>query len=191
MIDDGRTARTIESRNRLIEANLALLQERADIPSPEEVAERAGLSRRTLFRLFPDLKSLQDATREHTQAVVAERYPPPTPEDTTLAERITALVDHRSLVYEFIGPLQRLAQRYRLDSAETDADLRQTRRAFRQHLETLFKEDIDRKDQARWHALEVLTSWQVWMVLRQEQGLSVKASKRVLGLQLQGLFDLG
>ena len=61
---DGRQSRTARSRLAICEACLDLVQEGALQPSAEEIAERAGLSRRSIFNHLADLAELYDAVAE-------------------------------------------------------------------------------------------------------------------------------
>ena len=54
-------------------------REEGNVPSAEEVAIRAGLSRRTVFRLFEDMESLHIAACDHQRAEVLARFPAPLP----------------------------------------------------------------------------------------------------------------
>ena len=58
---DGRQSRTARSRLAICEACLDLVQEGALQPSADQIAERAGLSRRSIFNHFADLAELYDA----------------------------------------------------------------------------------------------------------------------------------
>jgi hypothetical protein len=67
---DGRRARSARSREAAADAILDLLDEGlTELPGAAEVAERSGLSTRTVFRLFDDLESLYAA------AVMRQRPP--------------------------------------------------------------------------------------------------------------------
>ena len=59
---DGRALRTQRTRELLVGANLALLEEGELRASAQRVAERAGVSVRTLFLHFADMEELFAAT---------------------------------------------------------------------------------------------------------------------------------
>ena len=61
---DGRQSRTARSRLAICEACLDLVQEGVLQPSADEIAQRAGLSRRSIFNHFADLAELYDAVVE-------------------------------------------------------------------------------------------------------------------------------
>ena len=61
---DGRLSRTVRSRLAICEACLDLVQAGVLQPSADQIAERAGLSRRSIFNHFGDLAELYDAVVE-------------------------------------------------------------------------------------------------------------------------------
>ena len=86
---DGRRARTVASRARILEAMIDLLQEGETQPSAEAVAAKAGVGVRTVFRLFSDV----DGLYRGLQRTMAERLAPILAEPVTgaLAERLDLL----------------------------------------------------------------------------------------------------
>ena len=55
---DGRRRRSLDSRARIVEAMLELARQTGSAPSAEQVAQRAGVGLRTVFRHFQDMESL-------------------------------------------------------------------------------------------------------------------------------------
>ncbi len=55
---DGRVQRSVRSRERILEALVELVQEGELQPTGEQVATRAGVGLRTVFRHFEDMESL-------------------------------------------------------------------------------------------------------------------------------------
>ena len=58
---DGRLGRTLRSRQAICDACLDLVEEGVLQPSADQVAQRAGVSRRSIFNHFSDLTALYDA----------------------------------------------------------------------------------------------------------------------------------
>ncbi len=187
---DGRRLRAQRNRQAVLDALVALIRERDTTPTPEEIAAHAGISRRTLFRLFADLDALHIAMNEYMRTMVLERFPPPLPSDEPLPQRLDALLQHRAGVYEFIMPFRRQAQYHRHTVALVHQTLQEDRNQLRFHLEMLFADDIPAGDTALWNLLEVMTSWQTWHTLRREQGCSVETAKTVIQRALYSQFSL-
>ena len=55
---DGRRRRSVRSRQRIVEALLGLIRDGEMHPSAAQVAQKAGVSLRTVFRHFEDMESL-------------------------------------------------------------------------------------------------------------------------------------
>ena len=58
---DGRRARRHRSRDLAVDALLDLLNEGVVRPTAQQVAERSGVSLRSIFRIFDDVESLNAA----------------------------------------------------------------------------------------------------------------------------------
>ena len=68
---DGRTARARRTREAIVDATLALLDAGNLRPSADEIAERAGVSPRSIFQHFGDRETLQRAVgARQTERVV-------------------------------------------------------------------------------------------------------------------------
>lgn len=170
---------------------LELVRETGDVPSPEAVAERAQVSRRSVFRLFRDIDTLIAAATALQRAEVMRRFAPPPGPKGDLEDRVAAVVNHRAALYEFIMPLRRVAERRRHDRPLLDRNLRQTAKTLRLHLELLFHDGLPTDAGGRadvLDALELASSWSAWRTLRDDQGLSVTAAKRVVARLLGGLL---
>ena len=177
---DGRHQRAEKNREAIVIAMVGLIRETGEVPAPEVIAERAGVSRRTVFRLFADLEGLRAAVTSHLRQQVVTRFPAPIPSGQGVREEVAALVDHRAKVYEFITPYRRLADLLQRSQPAVAAGLAEGRKALRMHLEWLLGEHIEPDDKERWHALELVTSWPTWRALREDQHCSVSMAKRIL-----------
>ncbi|MEM9488658.1 MAG: TetR family transcriptional regulator [Myxococcota bacterium] len=168
------------------------MRETGDLPSPEQVAERAGVSRRSVFRHFNDMSALAQEAMTLQRAEVAERFMPlPLPEGD-VAERVEALVDNRADIYEFIMPLRRIAERRRHEAPHVERGITDGRKFFRAHVEVLFKDFLptDRRQRGDvLNALEQISSWSAWRTLRDDQGCSIAQAKRVVNRTLLALLD--
>ena len=105
---DGRRARREQNRGAVLDALAELYREGVYEPSAAQIAERAGLSSRSLFRYFDDVDDLNRAAIEHmidgarTLLELGE-----IDAALPLAERIELLVAARLRVYDHIAPAAR------------------------------------------------------------------------------------
>ena len=113
---DGRRARGARNRDAVVTAILELLREGNPDPGAHEIAERSGVSVRSVFRHFDDLESLYEAAVEQMVERSRDLYQPPEAKGSTEA-RVRALVDQRAALYEDITPTRLAAERLRGRSA--------------------------------------------------------------------------
>ncbi len=74
---DGRRLRSERTKQLIIEAYLALAQEYSPrVPTAAEIAERAGYSVRSIFERFPDIRALQVAAVDYSNAQISALAPP-------------------------------------------------------------------------------------------------------------------
>lgn len=176
---DGRHA--IRERNRLavVDAMLALYASGTLDPSSDQIAERAGLSPRSLFRYFDDIDDLvRVAVARHHDRVV-----PLAELDTTtsapLADRVQRLVAQRLRLFDAIASVGTVARIRAPFQPLIAAELTTARGFWREQLRRLFAAEL--------HALgnptaahlvatiDVLTSFESVQLMRDDQKLSTTA----------------
>ena len=181
-VEDGRRRRASENREKTAKAMFELIRETGEVPTAKEVADRAKLSRRTVFRLFEDLEDVQRAAMEMQRAEVMERFPPPIGGATRDA-RIDALVDHRAGLYEFIMPLRRVAERLKHRNTLIQQSQATSRVLSRAHLQGLFAKDLPADEASREQVVDALlmaTAWSAWAHLRDDHGFGVERSRAAM-----------
>jgi AcrR family transcriptional regulator len=191
---DGRTQRSARSREAVVDAMLDLLDAGSLRPGAAEIAARAEVSVRTVFRHFDDLEQLFVTATEHQFRRIAPLLlsPPPT---GTRSERVDGLVSHRGNLYERIGPVRRAALRYEPFHPAVHAGLIQARRLLRQHLVAAFAPELDHLPAPARAitvaALETATSFAAWENLRVEQRLSVARARAAVTATVDALLRQG
>ena len=166
---DGRIARRERNRAAILAALGDILGSGNLEPTAEQVATRAGVQVRTLFRHFPDMASLHAELAGRIRAeVVPQLAAVPTTGDP--AERVRRLVAARAVAFERILPFKRAgnAMRWRLDFLQ---DHHATIvRDLRRHL-LLVLPELREHDGAALAAFELATSFEAWDRLRADQHL--------------------
>jgi AcrR family transcriptional regulator len=190
---DGRRARSARSREAAADAILDLLNEGArELPSAAQVAERSGLSTRTVFRLFDDLESL------HAAAILRqrERLGPNfvfVPTEGDLEARLTDLVAHRVRLYESILYVRPFTERLRHSSEAIGSMLQRIDGEQRHQLRHQFDRELSSVAPAVrievLDALVVATSWAGWDVLRNQQGRSRARAQRTMTRQVRAVLS--
>ncbi len=189
---DGRAQRSARSREAVVDAMLDLLQEGSLRPGAAEIAARAGVSVRTVFRHFEDLEELFATATEHQAMRIGPLLLSPPPAGSR-AQRVDALVGHRADLHESIAPVRRAALRHEPFHQAVRQGLDQARRLLRRHLVATFGPELERlraADRATLTAaLESATSFAAWDNLRVEQHLSVSQARAAVTTTVVALLD--
>jgi AcrR family transcriptional regulator len=183
---DGRVRRGAENRERIVSALVGLVREGALRPTAEQVAERAGVGTRTVFRHFEDMERLYAETSAQVQAELAPLLAQPAPTGS-LPARVTELVSRRGQLYESIGPLRRSADTLRWRSKFLQADRTRTARHLRADLERALPE-MARLSEAAAAALEQATSFEAWDRLRLDQRLGAERARAAMEVAVRALL---
>lgn len=183
---DGRRQRSDASRRKIALAMLDLLREGDADPSADLVAERAGVGRRTVFRLFSDMEGV---FREmHT--IMTARLTPEFAKPLTAATwrgRLDELIERRSKVFEQMLPIKTAADARRYTSNFLRDEHKNITRLQRQALLAVIPATLARNEMLE--ALDLTLSFEVWRRLRYEQGLGVKQAQDVLRKLVSALVD--
>jgi TetR/AcrR family transcriptional regulator, regulator of autoinduction and epiphytic fitness len=177
---DGRTVRAERTRRALVEALLALLNEGRLRPTAAEIAERAGVSERSVFQHFPDREALLEAVaREQYERVMPTIRP--VDASLSLAARIDEFVAQRATLYERASGVRRAALLMEPESDVVAGWLTTVRRAGAAEVERVFRREIeatpaDEREPLR-AALVAACAWGTFEALRFHQGLSVSRTR--------------
>jgi AcrR family transcriptional regulator len=185
-LDDGRVMRRQRSYDSAVDAILDLLSEGEPRPTAQQVAERSGLSIRSIFRLFEDVESLHAVAISRQVARVLPLIDE-LPETGSREERASGLVESRARFYEAVAPVRRFAVSLRASSPLIAEALDRSDRFFRGQLEKAFAAQL--ADREALEALDAATSWEMWDRLRSAQRLGQPSAKRVLRQLVLGLLE--
>lgn len=184
---DGRVLRGERNRQAVVDAYLALVQEGAVAPTAQAVAERAGVSARSVFHHFQDMESLlASAAEAHVRQYLPLLEPLPT--SGPLRKRIDAFVAQRARLAEKVLPVYRAAARAEPVSEVVAARLAWATKRLRGEVEHVFAPELADLDDDIVDALDALCSIEVWIRLRTRQGLSAARAARVLSASIATLL---
>jgi len=167
---DGRIRRSQRSGQAIVEALYDLIGEGILEPTAQQVAERARVGMRTVFRRFSDMESLFAEMDARLQAEALPLLMGGRP-DGGLRARALALVRQRVVFFERIGPYKRAGNVKRWRSPFLRDRHARLVRILRAELERWLPE-LRGGPAAVADALELATSFEAWDRLRSEQGLS-------------------
>lgn len=182
---DGRHRRSERSRDSIVNALLDLVAGGAISPSAEEVALRAGVGLRSVFRHFRDMESLFQAMR----ARLAEDYQvwliPFT--GSGWREQLTETIDRRVTTFEQLLPFMRAADAHRHRSATIEIEHARIRSMMRARLEMVVADKFA-ADADGFEALDLLLCPETWQRLRTEQALSPADARRIVERQIERIL---
>lgn len=183
---DGRRQRSDASRRKIAQAMIDLLREGEADPSADQVAERAGVGRRTVFRLFSDMEGV---FRE-MHAIMTARLTPEFSRALTAPTwrgRLDELIERRAKTFEQMLPIKTAADARRYTSNFLKTEHKNITRLQRQALLAVLPATLARNDMLE--ALDLTLSFEAWRRLRYEQGLSLKQAQDVLRRLVSALVD--
>lgn len=182
---DGRTARRDRNRDAVLDAALELFAEDALEPSAAQIAERAGVSLRSVHRYFDDMSSLARAAIERNLERSAPLFA--AAEESVhgeLRDRVEHLVGARLALYEEMAPLMRATRRRAGSNPVLAERLALTRDQLRAQVEQVLAPELSamatsqRRDIGA--ALDVLLGFDSFEHLRRVRGLGRAATTRAL-----------
>jgi AcrR family transcriptional regulator len=188
---DGRAARAQRTREAVVEAFLDLVQEGVLRPAARQVAERAGVSLRSVFQHFADLESLFAEVAERQMERLRPIRPGPAASGP-LEERIAQFVRGRSRMLETITPVRRAALLQEPFSPEIARRLAATRELARREVATVFAPELrarskeDREELL--DALDTATTWAAWEHLRSHRNLPVDRASHTMSRTINSLL---
>lgn len=190
---DGRRLRRDRNREAVVRALLALYREGNLNPSTEEIATRSGVSARSLFRYFDDVDDLSQAAINQHQDDVRSLYDVEFDLSADLPARATALAAQRAELFEAVesvATVSRLRAPFQLLIANK---LTEGRRYLRSQLTTLFAAELaclsPSAAAARTAAADVLTSFESWRLMRDDQQLTRAKAGAAIAEALVTLFS--
>lgn len=152
----------------MVDAALDLLRERGVQPSAQEIADRAGVSLRTVFRHYDDMDSLLATAIERQVQRVGHLFQPLGPMD------VASFVARRAELFEEISGARRAAMQNEARQIVRDG-LAHAHRMLRVQVEGAFEISGITLD-----AVDAATSWWAWYALRFQQELSIEDASEVM-----------
>ena len=161
---DGRHARRADNREAVIDALVDLFHDGIYEPGSALIAERAGLSPRSLFRYFDDIDDLTHAAIDRHMAEARPLVDLAIGDGAPLAVRIERLVAARIRLYDAIAPGARAARVCAHRNTAVAKQIHDSRRYLRDQIRHLFA-----PEQPDVAAIDALCSFETYELLRENQ----------------------
>ncbi|MDA0979318.1 MAG: TetR/AcrR family transcriptional regulator, partial [Proteobacteria bacterium] len=183
---DGRKQRSEDSKRRIVAAMLELVREGRIAPTAEEVATRAEVGLRTVFRRFKDMESLY---AEMAVAINDKIDGIATVPNRSIDWRanLKRLVERRLQVYEVIMPYRVAAEALKFTSTILLNRHMEIVRDERQRLLDLLPVEL-LDDRLLIEGLEAALSFDMWNQLRNDQRLSASEAGEVVRRIVESLI---
>jgi AcrR family transcriptional regulator len=175
----------------VLEALVALIDERSPHPTIPDVAARAGLSVRTVYHHFGGIRELLVAA----VALQSDRHrdllfliPPRGSADL----RITALCRQRRLYFEEVSPVYRMALVRARGEPALHVLLADDRAALRAQLARTLAPELSARRTGQAELLDALahaTGWDAWQSLRDDGDRTAPSAERVMALTATSLLS--
>jgi AcrR family transcriptional regulator len=188
---DGRTVRAERTRQALVDALFALLDEGELRPTAERIAKRAGVSERSVFQHFPDREALFEAVaRQQYERVFSGLEP--VDSSGPLPERLDAFVAQRARLLEESSSLRQAAILVEHDSEVVAGWLESWRRAAATEVERVFRRELEGQERGErpvlLGALVSAASGPVWEGYRLHQRMGVERARAAMRRTLAALL---
>jgi AcrR family transcriptional regulator len=184
---DGRVMRGARNRAFIMDAIFELVQEGELIPTAEQVAQRAGVGTRTVFRHFDDMESLYAEMQARLEREVRPLIDGP-PIEGDFDERLKAILARRARIFERIAPFRRSGSSQRFRSTLLEQGPIEFDRVMRKQLCDVFALELKRLPDDCTEALDMVASFEAWDRLRSAQRLGRERAQRVVEEAVRGVL---
>jgi AcrR family transcriptional regulator len=183
---DGRRRRSEQSRAKIIEAMLSLVREGKIVPTAEDVAARAEIGLRSVFRHFADMEMLR---REMVgqMALSYMKWLAPFEGDDWRAQ-LKELISRRAAAYEETLPFKRAADVRRYKSSAIGSEFDRINILMRSRLHSVLPEEFTSQS-VLFESLDFVLSIDAWQRLREGQNLSIEEARKALYVMVQAILQ--
>lgn len=187
---DGRAARAQRTRAAIVDACVAMVEEGDVRPTAPRVAERAGVSVRSVFQHFDDLPSLYSALSHRVAERMAALVVPVDPA-LPAGARVTAFVAQRAALLEAMTPFRRAALVHGPFSQQVREAVAVSADTLRRDVTRTFAPELDAAGPEAPElavALAAVSSGSAWDALRAEAGAVPALASAALARTLRALL---
>lgn len=189
---DGRTARRDRNRDLVLDAVIELFTEDRLAPNAADVAERSGVSLRSVYRYYEDLDALVRAAIARHAERVAPLLDVPDLGKGPLEERVARFVACRIRLYEAAAPAARASLLRTPVNPLLHAQIERVRETLRRQTEAMFAPELSGMTAPRRRAVtaaaDTLLQFESAEHLRVRLGYSAAQTSDILRRSLTALL---
>jgi AcrR family transcriptional regulator len=191
---DGRHAWRDRNRLAVVDSLLDFYAEGNLRPGAQAVAERSGVSRRSVFRYFQDLDDLDRTAIARQQERVRHLLEIPNIGEGTLETRIDNLSTQRAALYTAIAPAARVSRLRAPFHPVLAEELAMSREHLRRQLERQFRPELERLDEPSralvLAAADVMCAFEAFDLLQATRAWDEAQIQRAIAGALTALLGL-
>jgi AcrR family transcriptional regulator len=188
---DGRRARGLRTRDAIVTALLDLVAGGDLSPTAQRIADRAGVSVRSVYQHFTDVEGLFQETAART-CQMAEAMRVEIDPQWPLEKRVEAFSSERAAILESLTPFNRASRLIEPSSSPLRESRLTLERMGQDELEAVFATELGRLGSPERStliaALDVMTSWAMWDHLR-DSGATTTEARRVMRVGLLAMLS--
>ena len=189
---DGRHRRAQANREAIVEALVSLYADGHVDPSAAEIAERAGVSERSLFRHFDDIDDLCHTAFFVQWKRLADRTRLLVALTASTDEKIAAVVEQRVGLYLDMMNVMRITRMHAVRNDTVLRHVQSSRKELRKQIERLFASECEvlptEKAKSLLLTINALLSFEHVEQLRVDQGMPTSRIVSSLRAALSSLF---
>jgi AcrR family transcriptional regulator len=182
---DGRRRRSEQSRAKIIEAMVSLVREGTIVPTAEEVAARADIGLRSVFRHFADMEMLRREMVGQVAQTYMKWFAPYEGDDWR--DQLKDLMSRRASAYEETLPFKRAAEVRRHKSSAIGGEFDRLNTLMRSRLKSVLPEEFTSQP-ILFETLDLALSVDAWQRLREDQNLSVEDARKAVYVLVKSIL---
>ncbi|MEM9749281.1 MAG: TetR/AcrR family transcriptional regulator [Actinomycetota bacterium] len=194
---DGRSLRRQRNREAVIDAFIELTMAGEQQPSVDDIAEKAGVSYRSVYRYFEDRSDMQAAAADRAmdwiRPLLAKASGPYNIEDP-LDHRIDSIVDARAEVYAQIADVIRSALLRSSSEPAIGSQFDEARRILRDQINARFHPELDmftqRERELRLTSMDIALSFSSLDYIITERKHTREEMERLLRAQIRSAVSI-
>ncbi len=189
---DGRHRRSQVTRAALAEAYLELLESGEMSPTVEQIAARAGVSSRAVFRHYRDREGFLASVTDRQVERLSAWAPPPPRADAPRGRRVAGFVRRWAAVHERVTHVRRAALQDEFRSPVIAQRMAWAHALLVREAGVVFAAELGRMAEQvaerRVAVLASLVSFNTWDQLRRYRGFGPEAAEAALVEAIEGLL---
>ncbi len=188
---DGRHKRREENRKKTLEMTLLIILETGTYPDIDTIAEKTGLSRRSIFHYFNNGNELLLAVSDLFTEQMIDRFNIPEADPVrSLEDTMLQYLEFRVRFNEVLTPLRQVIEERKRTHPELQDNIEIKRKRVLGRITELFSPFYP--DEEEFENIKKMLfcnfSWNIWVLYRIEFRLSIEESRVLLEKQIRAIL---